>query len=75
MIVKVENDNGKFVRWDDCKSACIKEDDELSNVLICEYSDGNRATYALEQKERIYLMNDTGQTIDQDIRMCREGGN
>lgn len=75
MIAKVENDNGKFVRWDDCKSACIKEDKDgpvsVSGwLLVCEHNDGNQAIYGLSEMDRVYFMNNEGRTIDQDCRMC-----
>lgn len=75
MVVKVENEDGKFVRWDDCKSACIVEDKNGPNeadgwLLICRYSDGSDATYPLDRMAHVYFMNDNGQTIDQDFRMC-----
>ena len=69
MIVKVENEDGNFVRWDDCKSACIAEDKEgpgkgKGYLLICRYTDGTDATYPLDNMARVYFMNNEGQTID-----------
>ena len=73
MIAKVENEDGKFVRWDDCKSACIAEDitgPQGGYVLICHYTDGTDATYSLDRMAKVYFMNNDGKTIDQDCRMC-----
>lgn len=75
MIVKVENEDGKFVRWDDCNSAYIAEDKDGPNegkgwMLVCRYSNGNDTTYPLDRMARVYFMNNEGQTIDQDYRMC-----
>lgn len=79
MIAKVESENGTFVRWDDCKSACVTEDKdgpenssegEKSYVLICHFLDGTNCTYPLDKGDHIYFMNNEGRTIDQDMRMC-----
>lgn len=75
MIVKVENEGSKFVRWDDCKSAYITEDKGGPDngkgwLLICKYLDGSEATYPLDRMARVYFMNNEGQTVDQDYRMC-----
>ena len=75
MIVKVENEGGKFTRWDECKSACITEDKDGpaavdGYLLICHYTNGTDATYSLDRMTRVYFMNNQGQTIDHDHRMC-----
>ena len=73
MIVKVENEDGKFVRWDECRDACITEDKDGPKgafLLICHYLDGSEVIYGLERMSRVYFMNNDGKTIDQDCRMC-----
>ena len=71
MIVKVEN--GNFVRWDDCISACIVEDinyseNEYEYLLVCRYKGKMDATYPLNNGDKVYFMNEQGKTIDQDFR-------
>jgi hypothetical protein len=74
MIVKIESDNGNK-RFDHCVNASIIDDtpgpdgDPKRYCVIVLYLNGKDTTFPLSRNEKVFFMNDNGQTIDRDFRM------
>lgn len=79
MIVKIVNEANKFeTKFVDCVSATIRPDnpEDLSenatfgiDFMLCNRED---MIWPLSENDRVYYLNNNGQTIDRDFRMVKK---
>ena len=74
MIVKLVNDEHNEVKFVDCKTVHIQPDAHMEGMedtfTIIFDSPFNRHEWPLVKNTFVYFMNDDGETIDRDFRVC-----
>lgn len=73
MIVRILNDKQVTDKFYDCRNSCIKESEQKSEefLLILEFTTGETIEVLLGSGDKVYYMNNDGNTIHADCRACK----